>query len=96
MEKKTIGLIAVIITTVLCGLPGITGLCMGSMSLLGSFMPESGVPDEGVGLVVGFSIMTMGLSLIFIAIPIGIGIWTWWVRRPQYNLENVLVPDEDF
>ena len=96
MEKKTIGLIAVTLTTVLCGLPGLAGLCFGSLALLGNFMPGSGVPNEDVAIVAGFSIMMMGLSLISIAIPIGIGIWTWWMRKPQLDLDDILVPDEDF
>jgi hypothetical protein len=96
MEKKTIGLIATVTTTILCGLPGLAGLCFGSMSLLGSFMPENDVPNEDVALVLGFSIMIVGLSLVSIVIPIGIGIWTWWIRKPQLNLDKIRVPEEDF
>ena len=97
MEKKTIGIIAVAITTVLCGLPGLAGLCFGSLALLGNFMPGSGVTDEDVAIVAGFSIMMMGLSLVAIAIPIGISIWTSWsYKKEQASIEQVLIPDEDF
>jgi hypothetical protein len=97
MEKKTIGIITVAITTFLCGLPGLAGLCFGSLALLGNFMPGSGVPDEDVAIVAGFAIMTMGLSLVAIAIPIGIGIWTSWSsKKEQASIEQVLIPEDDF
>jgi len=97
MEKKTIGIITVIATIFLCGLPGLAGLCLGSLALAGSFLPESGVPGEDTALVLGSSIMILGLSLVFIAIPIGLGIWIWWSQKSEATrMEKLIVPEDDF
>jgi hypothetical protein len=97
MEKKTIGMITVIITAFLCCLPGMLGLCLGSLSLIGSFLPETGVPSGDTTLVAGTSIMILGISMVFIAIPIAVGIWTWYSHRSEkIMMEKIKVPEEDF
>jgi hypothetical protein len=97
MEKKTIWIITVIGTTFLCGLPGLAGLCLGSLALLGAIIPDSGLPGEDTGLIIGGSIMILGLSLIFIAIPIGLGFWAWWSQKTEAAiLEKTVVPEDDF
>jgi hypothetical protein len=97
MEKKTLGIITVAATVFLCGLPGLAGLCLGSLALLGSFLPDSGAPAEDTALVIGGSIMTLGLSLIFIAIPIAVGIWTWWSHKKEAaSMEQLILPEDDF
>jgi hypothetical protein len=95
MNKKTI--IIIVATTLLCGLPGLAGLCFGSMALLGIFMPDSGVPSEDRGLAAGFSVMMLGLGLVFITIPIGVGLWSWWSQKKEAAaMEMLILPDEDF
>ena len=97
MEKKTLGIITVAATVFLCGLPGLAGLCLGSLALLGSFLPDGGVPAEDTTLVVGASIMVLGLSLVFIAIPVGVGIWTWWSQKNEAaSMEQLILPEDDF
>ncbi len=97
MDRKTLGIITVIASVFLCGLPGLAGLCLGSMSFLGSFLPNSGVPTEGKTLIVGASIMILGLSLVFITIPIGAGIWTWWSQKNEAaSMEQLILPEDDF
>jgi len=97
MDKKTIGIITVIASTILCCLPGMMGLCLGSLALLGTILPDSTVATEDTGLVIGSSIMILGLSLIFIAIPIGIGFWTWWSQKTETaQIEQLTIPEDDF
>ena len=97
MDKKTIGIITVVITSILCCLPGLVGLCLGSLAFMGAVLPSSGLPAEDTTLVIGSSIMILGLSLIFIAIPIGIGIWFWRSHEKEAAImETVVVPEEDF
>ena len=79
MDKKTTGLIATIATALLCGCPGIFGLCMGSTSLIAGFVP--GADIDVFGSSDPSSAATMGvvflcLSIIFIAIPIVVGVMT--------------------
>ena len=79
MDKKTTGLIATIATALLCGCPGLFGLCMGSTSLIASFIPGAdidvfGSNDPGSATTMG--IVFLCLSVIFIAIPIVVGVVT--------------------
>lgn len=97
MDRKITSIIIVVAATLLCGLPGLAGLCFGSMALAGSFMPDNGVPAEDIPLVIGSAFMILGLSLSCIAIPTGIGIWAWWIRKPKTtNLAEIIIPDDDF
>jgi len=79
MDKKTTGLIATIATALLCGCPGLFGLCFGSTSVIASFMPGAeidvfGSSDPGSATTMG--IVSLCLSVIFIAIPIVVGLTT--------------------
>ena len=97
MEKKTIGIIGVIATTLLCGLPGLAGLCLGAMAILGAFLPDSDIPQDEVAIVVASSATILGLSLICLVIPVGVGFWAWWLQKKEtISMEGILVPDDDF
>lgn len=97
MDKKTTSIVAILIATIFCGLPGLCGLCLGSLAMVGAFVPDNGIPSEDVALTVGVSIMMVGLSLVFIAIPIGIGIWTWWSQKAiATKMDQVIIPEDDF
>jgi hypothetical protein len=91
MDKKTTGLIATIATAVLCGCPGLFGLCMGSTSLIASFVPGAdidvfGSNDPAAATTMGFVFLC--LSLIFIAIPIVVGVVT--LRKPKEEAPTVV------
>ena len=97
MEKKTTSIIAVIATTLLCGLPGFMGICMSLMAILGAFLPDSSIPRDEVMLVLASSVTILGLSLICAVIPIGVGSWAWWSHKKEVtSIEQVLLPEEDF
>jgi len=97
MDKKTTSIITVIATTLFCGLPGLLGLCFGTMAVLGALLPGSGIPAEDVAVVVGSSVTTLGVSLICTVIPIGVGLWTWRsYKKEQTSIEQTIIPDEDF
>jgi hypothetical protein len=79
MDKKTAGLIATIATALLCGCPGLFGLCFGSISVLASLVPSAnidvfGSSDPTAATTMG--IVSLCLSVIFIAIPIVVGVVT--------------------
>ena len=79
MDKKNTGLIATIATALLCGCPGLFVLCMGSTSLIASFVPGAdidvfGSSDPAAAGTMGFVLLC--LSVIFIAIPIVVGVVT--------------------
>ena len=82
MNNRNTSLIATIAATVLCGCPGLLGLCFGLTSLFASFVPGAeidvfGSSDPQAATTMG--LVTLCLSVIFIAIPIVI----WFVTRPK-------------
>ena len=85
MDKKTTGLIATIATALLCGCPGLFGLCFGSTSVLASLVPGANIDvfgsnDPAAATTMG--IASLCLSVIFIAIPIVVGVVTLR-KKPQ-------------
>ena len=79
MDKKQTGLIATIATALLCGCPGLFGLCFGGTSVIASFIPNAdidvfGSSDPAAATTMGFVFLC--LSIIFIAIPIVVGVVT--------------------
>ena len=80
MNNRNTSLIATIAAIVLCGCPGLLGLCFGLTSLFASFVPGAqidvfGSNDPQAATTMG--LVTLCLSVIFIAIPIV----TWFVTR---------------
>jgi hypothetical protein len=77
MDKKKTGTILTIVTAVLCGCPGLFGLCFGSITALNGFIPGAeidlfGSSDPSTAIAMGIG--TLCVSIIFIAIPIVIGV----------------------
>ncbi len=80
MKNKNTNLIATIVAVVLCGCPGLFGLCFGAVSLLASFAPGAeidvfGSSDPRAATTMGLAALC--LSIIFLAIPIIV----WFVTR---------------
>jgi hypothetical protein len=96
MEKKT-AIITVMIATLVCGLPGLIGICLGMLAVIGTLLPDSGVPSEDLGLAIGASVSILGVSLICTVIPIGIGLATWRsYQKEQTSIEQTVIPEDDF
>jgi len=80
MDNKNTSLIATIAAVVLCGCPGLLGLCFGLTSLFASFVPGAqidvfGSSDPQAATTMG--LVTLCLSVIFIAIPVVV----WFATR---------------
>jgi hypothetical protein len=80
MNNRNISLIATIVAVVLCGCPGLFGLCFGLTSLFASFAPGAqidvfGSSDPQSAAVMG--LVSLCLSVILIAIPVVV----WFVMR---------------
>lgn len=89
MDKKTTATIATVATALLCGCPGLFGLCFGGISVIASFAPGAeinvfGSSDPGSAMTMGFA--TLCLSIIFIAIPIVVGFVTLR-KKPEDSVE---------
>jgi hypothetical protein len=79
MKDRNTAMIATIATALLCGCPGLFGLCFGLTSVFASFVPGAqidvfGSSDPRSATTMG--LVTLCLSLIFIAIPIVVGFVT--------------------
>ena len=97
MDKKTIGILTIIASTILCGLPGVAGLCFGSLAIAGIFLPVEAVAAEDRLQVASFAVMILGLSLVFVAIPLGAGIWFWRKQKIEAaQLQQLHIPEDDF
>lgn len=78
-ESKTGAIIGTVVAALLCGCPGLAGLCWGAVSAIASFIPGAdinigGSSDPTTALLVGIGTICGGI--IFIAIPIVVGILT--------------------
>ncbi len=76
MEKRTVGIVATVITALLCGCPGLFSVCFGALTAVISFIPGAdidigGSSDPTTALLTGLGACCGGL--LFIAIPIAVG-----------------------
>ena len=76
MDKKTTGIIATVATALLCGCPGLFGLCFGVVSAVASQIPGAeidvfGSNEPGSALTMG--LVTLCVGIVFIAIPVVVG-----------------------
>ena len=79
MEKKTIGIIALVVTILFCGLPGLCGLCAGPIFVLAGAVPGSDIDIFGSndpGAAIAYGIGTICISALFVIIPVVVGFLT--------------------
>jgi len=79
MDKKTTGIIATVVATLLCGCPGLASLCWGALSAAVSFVPGAqidmfGSQEPRSALYTGIGAVCLGV--VFIAIPVVVGVLT--------------------
>lgn len=83
MDKRTGAILAIVLTSLLCALPGLAGLCLGSLGLVGVNIPDFGaVLDAGekTGAVVLLALMA-GCGILGILTPVLIAVFT--LRSPK-------------
>jgi hypothetical protein len=96
MEKRTVGIIATIATVLLCGCPGLMGLCSGAMFAIVGMIPGAKIDMAGSSdpaAAIGFGIASMCIGVIFVAIPIVVAAVT--LRKPKtsaVNFEGTIPP----
>lgn len=81
--------IATLAATVLCGCPGLFGLCFGATSLIASFSPGAeidvfGSTDPASAQTMGFLVLC--LSLVFIITPVAV--WFATRRKGTFSRSN--------
>ena len=93
MDKKTTGIIATVVTGLLCGCPGLAGLCFGALYAVVSQVPGAeidmfGSNDPADALT--FGIIAILIGLVFVAIPIIVGVVM--LRRKDEPASNEPIP----
>jgi len=79
MEKRTVGIVATIVTALLCGCPGLFSLCWGLIAAFAGMVPGSqidigGSSDPTTAIMTGLGACCGGI--LFIAIPVAVGFFT--------------------
>lgn len=101
MDRKTTGIIATVAAVLLCGCPGLVGLCSGAIFAIAGFVPGSeidvfGSSDPQAAITTG--IVTLCVSILFIAIPIVVGFLMLRNKPEDDVLEGTIqeeIPGED-
>jgi hypothetical protein len=94
MDKKTTGIIATVVTALLCGCPGLCLCAFGAYAATGN-MPwtwdlSGNITSGNVPSYIGF--IGLCLALIFIAIPIVVGVLTLRKKPEQTVTFNEPMP----
>ncbi|MBC8496289.1 MAG: hypothetical protein H8D37_01385 [Chloroflexi bacterium] len=101
MDKKTQGMIATVAAVILCGCPGLVGVCSGAIFAFAGVVPGSeidvfGSSEPAAAITTG--IVTLCISIIFIAIPIVVG-FLMLREKPEDVIEGEVIeepiPGED-
>ena len=76
MDKRTSGIVATVAAVLLCGCPGLFGLCFGLVFAFVGMVPGSeinigGRSDPGAAISTGLTLICFGL--VFVIIPIVVG-----------------------
>ena len=101
MDKRTMGIVGLIVTILFCGLPGLCGLCAGPIYIFAGVVPGSNIDIFGSSdptAAIGYGIGTLCLSLIFVAIPVAVWFFALKKKNGAANAEiegDFSIPDED-
>ena len=82
MNNRNTTLIATIVAVVLCGCPGLFGLCFGLTSVFASFVPNAQIDVLGSSdpqSATAMGLVSLCLSVIALAVPVGV--WFFMRRR---------------
>ncbi|MFZ6030704.1 MAG: hypothetical protein ACOYYS_23610 [Chloroflexota bacterium] len=89
MDKRTIGIIATVVTVLCCGCPGLTFCLSGVMTLLGFGTYNISVPGSSSSGQTPpvYGLLFLCLAVILVAIPVIVGVVT--LRRAKENAATV-------
>lgn len=90
MDRKTGGIIATVLTTLLCGCPGLFTCLFGLLTALGAgtWTGTLGVEEYAGQIPAGSGYVMICLGLVFVLIPILVGVFTLR-RKPQPTVTEV-------
>lgn len=96
MDKKTLGIILTVVTGLVCGCPGLIGLCAGPIFVFAGLVPGSdidimGSSDPAAAITTG--IITLVISIIFVAVPIVVG-FMMLRNKPEDEIIDAVAAEE--
>ena len=93
MEKRNIGIIATVATTLLCACPGLCFFLFGSIFTLAGSVDPNAYEFATEGDIFTIGVVFLGVGIFMIAIPIVIGVIVFWPRaKAKINNINEPVP----
>jgi Na+/melibiose symporter-like transporter len=85
MDKRTTGIIATLVTVLICGCPGLFGLCLGATFAIVSFVPNAEIDIFGShepSAALTFGVVVLIISLVFVALPAILAFVTLRSKKP--------------
>ena len=95
MDKRTTGIIATVAAVLLCGCPGLAGLCFGAFFAATSQIPGAEIDVFGSNdprMALNYGIGGVCLGIVFIIIPIVVGFLTLRKKPGAAQAPNEPVP----
>lgn len=95
MDRRTTGIIATVVTVLVCGCPGLAGFCLGGIFTIVSFIPEANIDiwgrnDPRTALFSG--IVGLCVGILFIAIPFVVGYFTLREKPSESPISDEPIP----
>jgi hypothetical protein len=96
MDKRTAGIIGLVAAILLCGLPGLAGLCIGPLAIWGATLPDNTLGPGDTNWAIGGGIFILVVSIFFVALPVVIGLLT--LKSPKSKDVDIHepIPSDDF
>lgn len=98
MKDRNTSIIITVVAVILCGCPGLIGLCFGSTFALVGFIPGAeidvfGSAEPRSAIITG--LVTVCLSVLFIAVPALLGYFLLGKNKNKDPLDDVEILDQD-
>ena len=95
MDKKTAGMVGLIVTILCCGLPGLCSVVMGPLYAIIGMIPGSNIDIFGSSepsSAIGFGIGMLCFGIIFVAIPVAVWYFVLREEKPKEDIEEDAEP----
>jgi len=99
MDKRTVSIVGIVLTVLLCGLPGLCGLFAGPLFAVIGLIPGANIDMFGSSdpaSAITFGITTLCVSVILVAIPIALAFFTFRKKKDESGVIDVVAGPDDF